>query len=70
MRHTASARQHGRLAERYLLALVGAVWHGVVDEPGARNGNFRHGRNTKEVVVTRQWLREAIHTLRELNKHP
>jgi hypothetical protein len=37
---------------------------------GARNGNFRHGRYAKEVVVTRQWLREAIHTLRELNKRP
>jgi hypothetical protein len=37
---------------------------------GARNGNYKHGRCTKEVAATRQWLREAIHSLRELNKCP
>jgi hypothetical protein len=26
---------------------------------GARNGNYRHGRYTKEIAATRQWLREA-----------
>jgi hypothetical protein len=35
---------------------------------GARNGNYKHGRYTKEVAATRQWLREAIDTLRELKK--
>ena len=33
---------------------------------GARNGNFRHGRHTKEVVATRRWLREAILLLRKV----
>jgi hypothetical protein len=37
---------------------------------GAKNGNYKHGRYTKEVAATRQWLREAIQTLRELNKAP
>jgi hypothetical protein len=37
---------------------------------GARNGNYKHGRYTKEVAATRSWLREAIHTLRELKRHP
>jgi hypothetical protein len=31
---------------------------------GARNGNFRHGRYTKEVAATRRWLREATRLLR------
>jgi hypothetical protein len=35
---------------------------------GARNGNYKHGRYTKEVAATRRWLREAAHMLRELNK--
>jgi hypothetical protein len=46
--------------------------HGGADGSGApkgeRNGNYEHGRYTKEVAATRQWLREAIHSLRELNK--
>jgi len=37
---------------------------------GARNGNYKHGRYTKEVAATRWWLREAIHTLHELKKRP
>ena len=37
---------------------------------GARNGNYKHGRYTKEVAATRQWLREATHMLRDLNKRP
>jgi hypothetical protein len=37
---------------------------------GPRNGNYMHGRHTKEVAATRRWLREAIHTLRELKKRP
>ena len=35
---------------------------------GARNGNYRHGRYTKEIAATRRWLRKAAHMLRELNK--
>jgi hypothetical protein len=45
--------------------------HGGADGSGApsgsRNGNYKHGRFTKEVAATRQWLREAIHMLRGLN---
>jgi hypothetical protein len=36
----------------------------------AENGNYKHGRYTKEVAATRRWLREATHMLRELNKVP
>jgi hypothetical protein len=32
---------------------------------GPRNGNFRHGRYTKEVAATRRWIREAIELLRK-----
>ncbi|MGB6396333.1 MAG: HGGxSTG domain-containing protein [Bradyrhizobium sp.] len=32
---------------------------------GERNGNFRHGRYTKEVAATRRWIREAIELLRK-----
>jgi hypothetical protein len=35
---------------------------------GSKNGNYKHGRYTAEVAATRQWLREAIDTLRELKK--
>lgn len=35
---------------------------------GSKNGNYKHGRYTEEVAATRQWLREAIDTLRELKK--
>ena len=48
--------------------------HGGAEGSGApsgpRNGNYKHGRHTKEVAATRRWLREAIHTLRELKKRP
>jgi len=44
----------------------GAVGSGA--PTGERNGNYKHGRHTKEVAATRQWLSEAIRTLRELNK--
>jgi hypothetical protein len=37
---------------------------------GSKNGNYKHGRYTAEVAATRLWLREAIQTLRELNKRP
>ena len=37
---------------------------------GGRNGNYKHGRYTAEVAATRRWLREAIHTLQELDKPP
>ena len=46
--------------------------HGGAEGTGARrgskNGNYKHGRYTQELAATRQWLREAIHTLHELNK--
>jgi hypothetical protein len=35
---------------------------------GARNGNYKHGRYTKEVAATRGWLRQAPQMLRELEK--
>jgi hypothetical protein len=35
---------------------------------GSKNGNYKHGRYTKEVAATRWWLREATHMLRELKK--
>jgi hypothetical protein len=45
--------------------------HGGADGSGApegsKNGNYKHGRYTKEVAATRQWLREATHMLREVN---
>ena len=48
--------------------------HGGADGSGApqgsKNGNFKHGRYTKEVAAARQWLREATHMLRDLNKRP
>jgi hypothetical protein len=37
---------------------------------GSKNGNYKHGRYTKEVAATRQWLREATHMLRDLKKRP
>jgi hypothetical protein len=33
---------------------------------GARNGNFKHGRYTKEVEATRQWLREVTRAVRSM----
>ena len=46
--------------------------HGGADGSGApegsKNGNYKHGRYTKEVAATRQWLREATHMLRDLKK--
>ena len=41
--------------------------HGGADGSGApkgtRNGNYKHGRYTEEVQVTRRWLRDAIKLL-------
>jgi len=37
---------------------------------GSKNGNYKHGRYTKEVAATRQWLREATHMLRDLKEAP
>lgn len=37
---------------------------------GPKNGNYKHGRYTKEVAAARRWLREATQMLRELNKRP
>jgi hypothetical protein len=46
--------------------------HGGADGSGApegeRNGNYKHGRYSKEVAAARRWIREATKTLRELNK--
>jgi hypothetical protein len=46
--------------------------HGGADGSGApsgsRNGNYKHGRYTAEMVAARQWLREAIHMLHELKQ--
>jgi hypothetical protein len=48
--------------------------HGGADGSGApegsKNGNYKHGRYTKEVAATRRWLREATHMLRDLKKRP
>ena len=33
---------------------------------GSRNGNFRHGRYTKEVAATRRWIQEARELLGKL----
>jgi hypothetical protein len=38
---------------------------GAEGSGGARNGNFRHGRYTKEVAATRRWIREAVELLRK-----
>jgi hypothetical protein len=35
---------------------------------GSKNGNYKHGRYTKEVAATRSWLRQATQMLRELKK--
>jgi hypothetical protein len=48
--------------------------HGGADGSGApsgsRNGNYKHGRYTAEMVAARQWLREATRMLYELNQSP
>jgi hypothetical protein len=36
---------------------------------GAKNGNYKHGRYTQEVAATHLWIREAIQTLRDVNKY-
>lgn len=35
---------------------------------GSRNGNYKHGRYTAEMVAARRWLRDAINMLHELNQ--
>jgi hypothetical protein len=46
--------------------------HGGADGSGApsgsRNGNYKHGRRTAEMIATRRWLRETTRMLRDLNK--
>jgi hypothetical protein len=37
---------------------------------GSRNGNYKHGRYTGEMVAARRWLREATCMLRKLNQCP
>jgi hypothetical protein len=51
---------------------LAGMMHGGADGSGApkgeKNGNYKHGRYTKDVAATRSWLREAAHMLRDLNK--
>jgi hypothetical protein len=51
---------------------LSGMMHGGADGSGApkgeKNGNYKHGRCTKDVAATRSWLREAAHMLRDLNK--
>jgi hypothetical protein len=46
--------------------------HGGADGSGApsgsRNGNYKHGRYTAEVVAIRRWLRETTRMLRGLKE--
>jgi hypothetical protein len=35
---------------------------------GPRNGNYRHGRYTAEVIASRRWLRELTRDVRALTK--
>jgi hypothetical protein len=67
MRHTASARQHGRLAEGYILAVVG---HGATYSPPTPRhmAQYGMGRLTSPAPVTaifgtaetpRRWLLPA-----------
>jgi hypothetical protein len=37
---------------------------------GSRNGNYKHGRYTAEMVAARRWLRDATRMLHELNQSP
>ncbi|XIA67884.1 HGGxSTG domain-containing protein [Bradyrhizobium sp. TZ2] len=47
--------------------------HGGADGSGApkgeRNGNYKHGRYTKEVAATRRWLRGHPYALRAEKAH-
>jgi hypothetical protein len=44
--------------------------HGSGAPSGSRNGKYKHGRYTVEMVAARRWLREATRTLRDLNRSP
>jgi hypothetical protein len=35
---------------------------------GARNGNYKHGRYTAEMIATRRWLREQVREVRALTR--
>jgi hypothetical protein len=35
---------------------------------GARNGNYKHGRYTAEMIATRRWLRETTREVRALTR--
>jgi len=35
---------------------------------GQRNGNYKHGRYTAEVIASRSWLRQFTRDLRALTK--
>jgi hypothetical protein len=75
----ATARAPKGLARLCIANSLHSGWLARLDRPswppvaagapkGPKNGNYKHGRYTKEVAATRQWLREAIDTLRELKK--
>ena len=42
--------------------------HGSGAPSGSRNGNYKHGRYTGEMVAARRWLRDATRMLHELNQ--
>jgi hypothetical protein len=42
--------------------------HGSGAPTGSRNGNYKQGRYTGEMVAARRWLRDATRMLHELNK--
>ena len=35
---------------------------------GARNGNYKHGRYTAEMIASRKWLKDQIREVRALTK--
>ena len=61
-----AGRRHNRAAKVRMYG--GADSSGT--PKGPKNGNYKHGRYTKEVAATRRWLREATSMLRDLNKCP
>ena len=57
--------ERGIIRERVNAGLARARAKGT---KGERNGNYKHGRYTAEMVAARRWLREAACMLRKLNK--
>jgi hypothetical protein len=45
------------------------VAHQVLAGPkGSRNGNYKHGRYTAEMITSRRWLRQLTRDVRVLTK--